>query len=323
MNVVRGLEAFQASVPVAAALGTFDGLHRGHQAVLGCLREVADRAGGQAVALTFDPHPLTVIAPPEEPFLLSTLDERVALFAAAGVDTLVVVQFDHALRQLPAERWLEQLAVRLQPVHVVVSSTHAFGHDRQGTPELLDRWTRERGIGLTVVPPVRADGVVISSSGVRGLLRAGDVRAAAAWLGRWYGVRGRVVSGDQRGRQLGVPTANLDVPPLKVVPARGIYAAYATVAGATYGAAVSVGVRPTFGEGRLVVEVHLLGVELDLYGQTLEVAFVERLRDEVRFPDAEALKAQMALDLRAAAAALETTAQGAGWPISPGKLYIT
>lgn len=320
MNVVFGLEAFRASARVAAALGTFDGLHRGHRAVIDCLRDVAGRTGVQAVALTFDPHPLAVIAPPAEPFLLSTLDERVTLFAAAGLDALVVVRFDHALRQLPAERWLDRLAVSLRPVHLVVSSTHAFGYDRQGTPELLDRWARERGIGLTVVPPVRVDGVVISSSGVRGLLRAGDVRAAAAWLGRWYTVRGRVVPGDRRGRLLGVPTANLDVPPLKVVPARGIYAAYATVAGSTYGAAVSVGVRPTFGEGRLVVEVHLLGVELDLYGQTLEVAFVERLRDEVQFPDAEALKAQMALDLRDAAAALEAVDPGQGVAEIPRKV---
>ncbi|MDQ7857355.1 MAG: riboflavin biosynthesis protein RibF [Armatimonadota bacterium] len=318
MNVIRGLEAFEAAAPVAVALGTFDGLHRGHRAVIDCLREVAGRTAGQSVALTFDPHPLTVIALPEEPFLLSTLDERVELFAASGVDALVVVRFDHALRQLPPEQWLEQLAARLRPVHVVVSSTHAFGRDRQGTPEMLDRWARARGVGLTVVPPVRADGVVISSSGIRGLLRSGDVRTAAAWLGRWYGLRGRVVPGDRRGRQLGVPTANLDIPPLKLVPARGIYAAYATVAGATYAAAVSVGVRPTFGEGRLVVEVHLLGVEVDLYGQTLEVRFVERLRDEVRYPDVEALKAQMALDLRAAASALRAVDPAHGVPeISP------
>lgn len=312
MNVVFGLEAFQASDPVAAALGTFDGLHRGHRAVIDCLRDVAARRGGQAVALTFDPHPLAVIAPPTEPFLLSTLDERMTLFAAAGVDVAVVVRFDHALRQLAAESWLDRLAARLRPVHLVVSSTHAFGHNRQGTPELLDRWARSRAIGVTVVPPVRADGVVIASSAIRGLLRAGDVRTAAAWLGRWYSVRGQVVPGDRRGRLLGVPTANLDIPPLKMVPARGIYAAYATVAGSTYGAAVSVGVRPTFGEGRLVVEVHLLGVELDLYGQTLEVAFVERLRDEVRFPDAEALKTQMAVDLRNAAEVLEAADTGHG-----------
>jgi riboflavin kinase/FMN adenylyltransferase len=312
VNVVGGLEAFRPrGRPVLAALGTFDGFHRGHQAVVARLREEAARAGGEAVALTFDPHPLTVIAPPTEPFLLSTLEERVGFFAEAGVDTLVVVRFDQALRALSASEWLDRLHTRLGVRHLVVSSTHAFGRDRQGTPALLEAWSRERGVGLTVVAPVRDGGEVISSSGIRARLREGDVRTAASWLGRWYVVGGPVVSGDRRGRQLGVPTANVQVPPVKVLPGRGVYAAYATVEGTTYRAAVNVGVRPTFGDGALAVEAHLLDAELDLYGRVLGVAFVRRLRDEVRFPSVDTLKAQMAEDLAAAARVLES-APGTG-----------
>jgi riboflavin kinase/FMN adenylyltransferase len=306
VNVVNGLEAFRPSGrPVLAALGTFDGLHRGHRAVIDRLRQEAARVGGEAVALTFDPHPLVVIAPPAEPFLLSTLDERVELFAAAGVDTLVVVRFDQALRELSASAWLDRLHAGLGVRHLVVSSGHAFGRNRQGSPALLEAWARERGVGLTVVAPVRDGDDVVSSSGIRALLRAGDVRTAATRLGRWYTVRGPVVPGSRRGRLLGMPTANVQVPPPKVVPGHGVYAAYGTVEGTTHRAAVNVGVRPTFDDGALAVEAHLLGVDRDLYGRILEVAFVHRLRDEVRFPSAETLKAQMAEDLVAASGILE------------------
>lgn len=300
MNVVCGLLDLPSDPrPAALALGTFDGLHLGHQAVVAALRSAAARAGLQAVAVTFDPHPLTVVAPPGQPFLLSTIEERTDLFTSMGIDTLLVVRFDTELREVSAASWLEMLSGRLQAREMVVSSNHAFGRGREGDTAMLQVWASARGIGVTVVPPVHNGGAVISSSGIRERLRTGDVRTAAQWLGRWYTVRGSVVAGDGRGRSLGVPTANLQVSPHKVVPCPGVYAAYATVAGRTHMAAINIGVRPTFGGGAQTVEAHLLDVDQDLYGQTVEVAFVSRLRDERRFPDLEALKARMAADLLA------------------------
>jgi riboflavin kinase/FMN adenylyltransferase len=300
MNVVRGFRDLPSDPrPAALALGTFDGLHLGHQAVVAALRSAAARAGLQAVAITFDPHPLVVVAPPGQPFLLSTIEERTDLFTSMGIDTLLVVRFDAELREVSAAGWLEMLSGRLQAREMVVSSNHAFGRGHEGDTAMLQAWAGARGIGVTVVPPVHNGGAVISSSGIRERLRTGDVRTAAQWLGRWYTVRGAVVAGDGRGRSLGVPTANLQVFPQKVVPCPGVYAAYATVAGQTHMAAVNIGVRPTFGAGAQTVEAHLLDADQDLYGQTVEVAFVSRLRDEQRFPDLETLKARMAADLLA------------------------
>jgi riboflavin kinase/FMN adenylyltransferase len=299
MIVVRGLEAFpNPARPAAVALGTFDGMHRGHRAVIEALRAAAQRVAGQAVAVTFEPHPIMVIAPPGEAFLLTTLEERIALFEATGVDAVVVVEFDEAVRQISADAWLARLEATVAPRAIVASSTHTFGRNREGTPERLQRWASSRGVEAVVVPPVENGGVVISSSAIRDRLRAGDVRTAAEWLGRWYAVRGEVVRGEGRGRMIGVPTANLAVPPLKLVPARGVYAAYARVDGQTFAAAVNVGVRPTFGAAGLCVEAHLLDVDTDLYGRVLELAFVARLRDERRFPSMEALRDQLSEDLR-------------------------
>ncbi|MDR7520869.1 MAG: bifunctional riboflavin kinase/FAD synthetase [Armatimonadota bacterium] len=298
MIIVEGLDAYRpCGRPVCLALGTFDGVHLGHRAVIRTVCEAAAQEDGDAVVLTFDPHPLTIIAPPEAPFLLTTLEERVALLAAMGVDMLVVVRFTEAVRQMSAADWLDLLADRIGPRRFVLSSTHAFGRDREGTPAFLEAWAARRRIGVTVVPPVTNAGTVISSTAIRDRLREGDVRTAGEWLGQWYSIRGTVVPGEGRGRRLGVPTANLLVPAEKVVPARGVYAAYATARGQTHRAAVNVGLRPTFGGDRLTVEAHLLDADVDLYGQPLELAFVERLRDERRFDGVDALKAQMAADI--------------------------
>ncbi len=306
MNVIEGIEAFRPPVrPVSLAMGTFDGLHRGHRAVIAALQDASAQDGGDTVVTTFDPHPLMVIAPPPEPFLLTTLEERIALFAATGIDTLLIVRFDPRLRELSAAQWLGLIDRSLRPRRIVVSSTHAFGHHREGSAATLQAWAAARGVGVTLVPPVMDGEAVISSTAVRERLREGDVRTAARWLGRWYTVGGPVVAGAGRGRQLGMPTANLSVPPEKLLPGRGVYAAYAAVANRTYPAAVNIGVRPTFGGNGLTVEAHVIDAELDLYGQILELAIVERLRPERRFPDVAALREQVAADLAAARRALD------------------
>lgn len=306
MRVVRGLDAYGTpGRPACLALGTFDGLHRGHQAVVAEVLAAAAREGGESVVVTFDPHPLTVVAPPREPFLLTTVEERIALFELTSIDTLVVAHFDELTRLMSAAEWLATLEARVGPRRIVLSSGHAFGRNREGTPSFLEAWAAPRGIGVTIVPPVTNGGTVISSTAIRERLRAGDVRTAAAWLGRWYSVGGDVVRGDARGRSLGVPTANLRVPAEKVIPATGVYAAYARLGNEVHMAAASIGTRPTFGGVGLTVEAHLLDLDRDLYGQRVDLAFVERLRDDHRFATAGALVEQMLSDLAAARSLLE------------------
>lgn len=305
MRISAGVDAFHPveGRPVHIALGTFDGLHRGHRAVLDALLAAA-RPAGEAVVTTFDPHPLAVLAPPPHPFLLSTLAERLDLLAEAGADTALVLRYDQRMREMTASQWLDLLAQRIQAAHIVVASTHTFGHNREGTAAILQAWGRGAAVDVTIVPLVRAGDRVISSSGIRDLLRAGDVRTAARWLGRWYRIGGPVVPGEGRGRIVGVPTANLRVPPEKLIPGSGVYAAFATLRGETYRAAVNIGVRPTFGGGRLLVEAHLLDADVDAYGERIDLAFVERLRDEMRFAGAADLATQIQADLRRAAEVL-------------------
>jgi riboflavin kinase/FMN adenylyltransferase len=306
MTVVTGIDGYRPSGrPVCLALGTFDGLHRGHRAVIDAVKAAASAQGGEAVVTTFHPHPMVVIAPPRVPYLLSTIDERIALFESTGITTLVIVGFDATLREMPAADWLALLESRFQPDSIVVSSTHAFGRNREGTAASLQVWGVPRGINVRIVPPVANGGVVISSTSVRERLREGDVRTAAAWLGRWYSARGSVVTGEGRGRQLGVPTANLQIPAEKIVPAQGVYAAFASVGGYTYQSAVNIGVRPTFGSGMPAIEAHLLDADVQVYGETMELAFVDRLRPERRFPTVDALREQIALDVIAARSSLE------------------
>ncbi len=305
MEITQGLGAIPRSGgPLYLALGMFDGVHLGHQAVLARTREAAAAAGGRHLVLTFDPHPQRVIAPPPEPILLTTIEERLELFAARQMHGAVVVRFDDALRQTPAGQWLEMLAEVVAPGGVVVSSTYAFGRDRGGTVDLLRAGGERFGFGVTVVPPVHVAGTLVSSTLIRRLVRAGQVEEARIFLGRPYAVRGRVVEGERRGRSLGFPTANLAVHPDKILPGRGIYAAWARLEGRTAAAAVSVGTRPTFGPGELLLEAFLLDFEGDLYGTEVELVFGNRLRDEQAFRTVPELIRQMEADVAQVRAAL-------------------
>lgn len=314
MEIVRGLDGLSPQAPPAVlALGTFDGVHHGHQALLRQAVALARDVGGRAAALTFDPHPLAVIAPPPEPFLLTTIDERLHLLEQLGLGLAIVVRFDESLRLLPAETWMEQLQQRVGMRHLVCGANYTFGRDRGGAVELLAAWAAPRGIRVHVTPPVHVGGTLVGSTLIRRLLRAGDVREAARYLGRWYALGGTVAHGDGRGRRLGFPTANLAPAEEKLVPGPGIYAAFARTEGGLFRAAVSIGTRPTFGPGALVVEAYLLEFSGDLYGSVLELRLVHRLRDEIAFTSTSALVRQMQEDVAEAARLLEgTSSTGAG-----------
>jgi riboflavin kinase/FMN adenylyltransferase len=237
-----------------------------------------------------------VIAPPPDPILLTTVDERLDLFAGLGMDLAVVLRFDQTLRETPPEEWLSLLGEAARG-GVVSSAHYTFGRDRAGTVDTLRAGAAQLGFGVTVVPPVHVASTLVSSTLIRRLVRRGEMEEAARFLGRRYLVRGRVVEGEQRGRTLGFPTANLEVDSDKILPAKGIYAGWCRWEADLVPAAISVGVRPTFGHGALLVEAHLLDFAGDLYGQEIELVFASRLRDELAFRSVTDLVAQMARDV--------------------------
>jgi riboflavin kinase/FMN adenylyltransferase len=283
------------------AVGVFDGLHRGHQRVLATAAHLAHDHDALAVAATFDPHPAEVLDPAGAPRLVATLDQRLEGFAALGVDVARVITFDESLAAESAEEFVQRVLVdELRAVGVVVGEDFRFGHERHGDVALLERLGRREGFAVVPAPPY-GEGERWSSTGVRRDLAAGDVAGAAAMLGRPFVLRADVARGDGRGREIGFPTANLVTASRQALPAKGIYAGAAlTGQGAWWPAAISVGTRPQFyDDGATLVEAHLPGYDGDLYGASLDVAFLERLRDEAVFSDVAALADQIGRDVAA------------------------
>jgi riboflavin kinase/FMN adenylyltransferase len=296
--------------PLAVAIGNFDGVHRGHQALIQAARaRAAARPGpppGAATALTFTPHPARVFAPALAPPLIMSLERRLELLAEAGVEIAVVEPFTRELAAVEAEDFVRGvLADKLGARDVVVGYDFSFGRGRRGDPAMLARIGAERGLAVTVVPPVMADGLVCSSTKIREFALEGRVEGAALLLGRPFEVEGVVVRGAGRGRKLGVPTANVAVEG-ELLPRLGIYAGRARILdedgerapGGGHRAAVSVGSNPTFvAGGGVSVEAHLLDWSGDLYGRRLRVELTARLRDEQRFESVEALVEQIEADI--------------------------
>ena len=272
--------------PRRVAVGTFDGVHLGHREVI----------RGADTVLTFEPHPLAVVAPHAVPKLLTTLERKAELIESLGVQELVVIPFDRSFAAKDAQHFIDDVLLgTLQATHVSVGENFRFGHRAQGDTDLLKADGR---FGVTVVPLLEADGEIVSSSHIRGLIAGGAVAYAGELLETPYALDGEVVHGDKRGRTLGYPTANLVPDPHLVVPDHGIYACRAHVAGETRIAAVNVGVRPTFTTGRgLLVEAFLLDFDADIYGAELRLEFLARLRGERRFDSVDALVDQMDRDV--------------------------
>ncbi len=289
----------------AVAIGAFDGVHLGHRAVLRLVRDLARARDLSATVMTFDRHPAEVVRPQSAPCLLTTLEQKLELLGATGeVDECFVLTFDAARSKEPAEQFVEEiLASVLRARVVVVGADFHFGYRRHGDVPLLQRMGAELGfetIGLGLVAP--ADAPPYSSTRVRQLLGAGDVAGAAAILGRMHEVRGPVEHGDQRGRELGFPTANVSVPERICLPSDGVYAGTFTAAdGVERVAALSLGRRPTFYDehGLLLLEAHVLDFDGDLYDQVATVRFGDRLRGQERFERVDALVAQMRRDVDA------------------------
>jgi riboflavin kinase/FMN adenylyltransferase len=268
--------------PRKVAVGEFDGVHLGHREVI----------GGSDTVLTFEPHPLQVVRPEAAPRLLTSFDVKTELIAGLGVEELVVIPFDQGFAAQSPQEFIDQVLVEsLAATRVSVGENFRFGHRAAGDPDVLRADTR---FETRVVPLVELEGEIVSSSHIRALVQAGEVEIAARMLGAPFQLRGEVVEGDRRGRELGFPTANIVPDEALVCPGHGVYVARAD----GVCAAVNVGVRPTFGTGRAVlVEAYLLDREVDLYGHVLRVDFLNRLRGERRFDSAEALVQQMRVDV--------------------------
>ncbi len=282
-------------------LGNFDGVHRGHRKLLEETLSLAEELGGTPMVVTFEPHPRRVLRPEADLKLLTTFEERLALLREAGLKAALVIPFTSALSKLEAEEFVEEyLVYGLALQGLVVGYDYRFGRRRRGDTALLQTLGERYGFTVKVVPPQKVGGVVVSSSLIRELLERGKVEEAARLLGRPYSLTGKVIRGQARGRLLGFPTANLEVPPEKLIPARGVYAVRVNFQNRDYAGVMNIGLKPTFGEKVLSIEVHLFDFEGDLYGQTLRVAFIAYLRPEKKFPSPAALRSQIAKDCQKA-----------------------
>lgn len=294
------------SAGCVVTVGNFDGVHLGHATIVARLRAAAERLGVPGVALTFDPHPASVLRPEAAPMPLTTPRRRAELLLAMGVDAVQVQPADAALLALEAETFYERmLRGRLGARGLVEGADFRFGARRTGDVRLLETLCRRDGLALEIVPPVVVDGEPVSSSRLRALVAAGRVREANALATAAYRLSGTVVTGARRGATIGFPTANL-AGIATLLPADGVYAARARVGDEAFAAAVHVGPNVSFGETAISVEAHLLGFSGDLYGRSLDVDFLDRVRDTRRFDSVDGLKAQLASDVAAAAVIVAT-----------------
>ncbi len=288
----------------AVTVGVFDGVHRGHQALLDRVVELATTRDERPVVVTFDPHPLSVLHPQRAPRMVATLDQRLEAIGSRGIEVVRVLTFDEFLAVETASSFIERVLVHdLRAADVVVGEDFRFGHDRRGDVDALRTAGRDHDF-LVEAHRLVGDGRRFSSTAVRSEVASGDVTRAAGVLGHPFTLRGVVVPGDERGRELGFPTANLDVAPSQLLPAEGVYAARVRVPdGGWWAAAVSVGRRPQFYDaGGLLVEAHLIDFRGDLYRQRIDVSFLARLRGQAAFGSVGDLVTQMHADVDAARA---------------------
>ena len=308
MKKEYGLEQIEKDGTSLVTVGIYDGVHVGHQAILRYLVRRAQQRSGRSVVLSFDPHPREVLSG-HELGLLSTIDERAQMLETLGIDRFIVLPFTKAFARLPPEDFVRQILVgRIGLQEIVVGHDHGFGRGRQGNVDLLQTLGGQHNFTVDVIPVQAVDHQVVSSSAIRHLLtEQGDVGRSAEMLGRRYALTGTVIHGDGRGHSIGYPTANIEVNhPRKVIPKRGVYVvqvrlfpASAAMTGEehVYGGMMNIGYRPTFeGDNTLHLEVHLFDFARAIYGHSLHIAFVERLRDEQKFGSVDELIAQLADD---------------------------
>lgn len=292
-------------LPTVIAIGQFDGLHQGHQRVIAAAQRLADALGVSASVFTFIEHPRTILRPDRPVPQLTPWPEKLARLETLGLEACVAAHFTPDLAALSPEAFVTRILVgQLHARGVVTGFNFHFGHKQAGNPEVLKALGEQHGFPVHVVQPIDADGGVVSSSRIRELIATGALAEANALLGHDFTIAGKVVHGDARGRQIGFPTANLEVAPDKLLPAFGVYACWVRIGDRRYAGVVNIGQRPTFDPPKLTIEAHVFDFAGDLYGQTIELSLVSYLRPEQAFGSLEALVAQIGADCRQARAVL-------------------
>lgn len=311
MKWIQGADALEHSpLNAVVAIGNFDGVHIAHQQIISLTISKAGDLNGSSVVYTFRPHPRAVLHPERAPQLLTTYEERKEHLAALGLDLMVEEPFSRDFSSMGPEEFFGKILIeRLNARAIVVGHDFSFGRAREGHIEALQDLCRSSQIELTIVPPYRMDAEIVSSTRIRSLIEKGDVLGANRLLGYRFAVQGVIVAGDGRGRKIGFPTANIKAEHKKVELPNGVYATCLEQGGKTYQSVTNIGVRPTFQKNdddsltespRRVMETHLLSFSGDLYGESVKISFIERIRDEMKFPSGEALRTQIASDIQQA-----------------------
>ena len=279
-------------------IGVFDGVHAGHRYLLKKLQERAAERNLLSGVVTFSPHPQSVLHPRSQLPWLTSLEDRVGAFQRLGVSVVVVLTFTPKLAQLSAQEFISLIKKNLSMRGILVGPDFALGKGKEGNINLLRTLGCEMGFNVDVVPPFKINGEIVSSTLIRRALAEGDMRKVTKLMGRYFYLEGKIITSGKRGRVLGFPTANLDIKPQQALPGNGIYATIAQIEGRHFPSATNVGIRPTFGTGEEMVETHLLNYKGNLYGKDMRVEFVQKLRDEQRFPSPEELRTQIEKDVR-------------------------
>jgi riboflavin kinase / FMN adenylyltransferase len=300
MEIIRAIDQLPPYPFPVVALGNFDGVHLGHRAILKAAIDRARDAAGTAFAVTFDPFPAKVLAPTRAPRLILAPEDKLELLRQSGIDGVIVIDFTLALSGLAPDEFVrDYLLGRIGARAVVAGHSVSFGHKRAGNAEVMVELGRRLGFETIVVGPVTVEGEVVSSTRVRDLIAAGEMRAAARLLGRDHFLNGIVVHGRERGRTIGFPTANLD-PATECLPPDGVYATRVMLPDAAFPSITNIGMRPTFAEPAHTIEAHIFDFDRDIYGAAIQLEIVERIRGERKFESGQALAAQIAQDLKRA-----------------------
>ena len=298
MEIEQELASITPQGKTFITMGVFDGVHAGHRYLLKKLQQRAAEKDLLNGVVTFSPHPQSVLHPHNELPWLTSLEDRVGVFQELGVNIVAVLTFTPKVAQLSAQEFISLVKKHLSMRGIMVGPDFALGQGKEGNINLLRALGREMEFSVEVIPPFTINGEVVSSTLIRQALGQGDMRKVERLMGRYFYLGGKVITSGKRGRVLGFPTANLNIKPQQALPGNGIYATIAHVDGKQFPSATNIGIRPTFGEGEITVETHLLNYKGDLYGKDMRVEFVRKLRDEQRFPSSEELKAQIEKDVR-------------------------
>ncbi len=299
MKIYQCIQDFKGVSHPIVTIGTFDGVHLGHQAIFSKMKEEARKTGGETVVITFFPHPRLVLYQDSVNLkFINTREKKIERLEKIGIDHLVIIPFTKEFAQNSSEQFITNYVVKyIHPAQFIIGYDHHFGKNREGNIALLERLKGKFGYEVEEVPPLYVDGAPVSSTRIRDLLHEGNVKDANRMLGYDYAITGEVVRGKALGRKIGYPTANLELPnEYKLIAANGVYACRVLVGNHTFKGMGNIGVRPTIDHGDLTIEVNIFDFDKDIYGEKITIEFVDRLRDEKKFKDIEALKAQLAKD---------------------------